>query len=354
MLEMHFLILPCAKISVSGARCARRFGLFCAFVLHCSGYSVGLIGMPVARDWTGGKSLMNRMREWMILVFMMGCTHSIQMGDTDRVGETGAADTGSFTDTSETNEETETDTEETDLPEDPCEGLLVCDDFESGESGKPPDAARWMIVAPDCQGDGVLEIDDSVSHSGSHSVKVTSSGGYCNHIFMTPVADVSGLGPKVYGRFWMRFNQSLDWSHITFLAMEDEREGKDLRMGGQSQVIMWNRESDDATLPELSPTGISMSWAPQVDQWSCIQFYVDEEQGYMETWVDEKRIEGLVLDDEPTPDVDAQWLRKPDWSPHLIDAKFGWEGYGGGFSQVWFDDVALGSVPIGCAIESDG
>jgi hypothetical protein len=133
------------------------------------------------------------------------------------------------------------------------------------------------------------------------------------------------------------------------MAMRDTADGdRDLRMGGQNQILMWNRESDDATLPALSPAGVAMSVEPATDQWLCVEFMVDGPGGLLDTWVDGVAVEGLRVDGTPTPDVDQQWLNKPDWHPSLVDLKLGWEAYAGQALTLWFDDVALGAQRIGC------
>ena len=94
--------------------------------------------------------------------------------------------------------------------------------------------------------------------------------------------------------------------------------GKHLRMGGQAKILMWNRESDDATLPALSPTGIAASLPLPTDRWLCVEFQIDARgpaSASMQTWVDGAEGTGLHLDATPTPDIDEQWLRKAGWRP---------------------------------------
>jgi hypothetical protein len=111
---------------------------------------------------------------------------------------------------------------------------------------------------------------------------------------------------------------------------------------------MWNRESDDATMPALSPAGIALSEPLPTNRWLCVELTVDRAAGTMQTWVDGVALAGLQLDATPTPDVDEQWLRKADWRPALTDFALGWESYGGQALTLWFDDVALDAVRVGC------
>jgi hypothetical protein len=234
----------------------------------------------------------------------------------------------------------------------PCAALALCDDFEAAPVGGKPDATRWTVGAPDLTGTGTLAVDDGQHHSGARAVKVSGQGGYSNHIFFKNASVIGALGPVVWGRFWVRLSDALGDGHVTFLAMTDAADGgKHLRMGGQSKILMWNRESDDATLPALSPTGIAASEPLPTNQWLCVELEIDARgptSASMQTWVDGAEVAGLHLDATPTPDIDEQWLRKPGWRPMPTDFALGWESYGGQAMTLWFDDVALDASRIGC------
>lgn len=230
-----------------------------------------------------------------------------------------------------------------------CADLPLCDDFEGSAPQGPPDPARWTVVSPDCMGQGALAVDDAVAHSGARSLRVDGAGGYCDHVFIANSAALAALGPVVHGRFFIRLGAALGDGHATFATLEDSADGgKDLRMGGQAKILMWNRESDDATLPVLSPAGIAQSLAPAPESWHCVEFRIDGDAGAIQTWVDGAEVPGLHVDADPTPDIDSQWHQKPGWKPALVDFKLGWESYAGQAMTLWFDDVALAAAPIGC------
>ncbi len=233
-----------------------------------------------------------------------------------------------------------------------CADLPLCDGFEGPAAGGPPDPSIWSVVSPNCSGLGTLAIDDQVDYRGGSSLRVDGAGGYCDHIFIAnegAMAAIAGEGSPVYGRFYLRLGAALGSGHVTFLTLRDDADGgKDLRMGGQSEILMWNRESDDATLPALSPAGIALSVQPPVDAWSCVEFMVDGANGSLRTWVDGAEVPGLEVDGEPTMDVDQQWHQKADWKPGLGDFKLGWESYAGQSMTLWFDEVALAGERIGC------
>jgi hypothetical protein len=230
-----------------------------------------------------------------------------------------------------------------------CAGAYICDDFEQDAPGQPP-GAPFAVESPNCSGAGVIATDATQAHSGTRSAKVTGGGGYCDHVFLGASLPPAAGSSTLWARFFVRFASALGTGHVSFLAMHDSSVGKDVRMGGQDAVLMWNRESDDATLPAMSPAGVAQSLSPATAKWTCIELAIDPVARTLRTWVDGAVVAGLVDDGVPTPDVDAQWLQGAgaSWSPHLVDVRFGWESYSGQADTLWFDDVAVGGARIGC------
>lgn len=227
---------------------------------------------------------------------------------------------------------------------DSCQDALLCDDFE----GAILDSARWKIVMPDCMGSSMARLALDTGHSGAHSVQIAAGGNYCDHVFIEPQLELPSSGP-LYGRFYVRLGTALGASHVTFLTLRTTAEDdKGLRLGGQSGVMIWNRASDDATLPELSPTGIAASVAIAANTWTCVEFAIDDATPVLSTWVDGELVPGLQAEGAATPDIDAQWLRKTPWLSHVVSLAWGWESYGGAANMLWFDDIALGTQRIGC------
>lgn len=225
-----------------------------------------------------------------------------------------------------------------------CGNAVFCDGLESQTSTTP--SGSWSVVTPDCSGQGRIEVDTSVAHSGSRSLKVVGAAGYCNHVFAKAAADLSGLS-QVWLRYWVRHTTALPTSHTTFLAMRDAGDGnRDLRMGGQNGALQWNRASDDATLPEQSPNGVALSRPLPTSSWHCVEVQVDR-AGRLATWLDGTAVTGLTADGTPTHDVDGQWYRTA-WAPRPTDLRLGWESYGEGADTLWFDDVAVAGSRLGC------
>lgn len=67
----------------------------------------------------------------------------------------------------------------------------------------------------------------------------------------------------------------------------------------------------------------------------------------MHTSLADQEVAGLHVDKVATRNIDGQWLARRT-PPHPTGLRLEWESYGTGDDTPWFDDVALGSSPIGC------
>lgn len=130
--------------------------------------------------------------------------------------------------------------------------------------------------------------------------------------------------------------------------MPDSAQGakKHLRIGGQSKIMMYNRESDDATLPDLSPQGIATSKALPTGSWQCFEYHIGTD-GTIETWLNNATIAGLTVKSGVSNPNAAQWQRS-SLKPKITGVNFGWESYGGDANTFWYDDIVVSSTRVGC------
>jgi Cellulose binding domain len=227
-----------------------------------------------------------------------------------------------------------------------CVPTAICDGFEA-QTGTTP-SGNWSISTPDCSGTGTATIDRTTAHSGTTALKINGAEGYCNHVFARNTAILGTTSNVWYVRYWVRHTTALPTSHVTAVALSDANDGnKDLRFGGQNGAMQFNRASDDATLPEQSPAGVSLSAPLPVNIWNCVEFKVDGRDGTIATWLNGSSVPGLLEDGVPTHDIDSQWLNKT-WRPALTDLKLGWESYGQGTDTLWYDDVVVSAMRNGC------
>ncbi|CAH0035087.1 unnamed protein product [Clonostachys rhizophaga] len=218
----------------------------------------------------------------------------------------------------------------------------VSDDFESGW-----DETKWPIYAPDCNQGGSVTLDNTVAHSGSSSMKVVGgSGGFCGHIFFGTTAVPTG--GDIYVRAWVKASTALTASHVSFITMTDSGLGanKHLRIGGQSEILMFNRETDDATLPALSPQGIAASKALPTDGFQCLEYHLGTD-GTIETWLNSESIAGLQAGPNANNSNADQW-ESAGYKPAITGIYFGWESYSGDINTFWYDDISIGSSRVGC------
>jgi hypothetical protein len=108
---------------------------------------------------------------------------------------------------------------------------------------------------------------------------------------------------------------------------------------------MYNRQVDDATLPDLSPQGVASSVPLPVSDWECFEYHLGTD-GSIETWLNSAAIPGLTT---------AGNANDNGWSnsaiiPKITGVYFGWESYGGDANTFWYDDVAVASTRVGCAV----
>ena len=256
----------------------------------------------------------------------------------------------------------------------PCAGLTVCDDFEGETLGQPPKTSLWAITAPMCNPQrGTATVDSTHAHSGTQAVKVVNDFGdaggppnYCDHVFFTNVSAFATATPQqVYARFYVYFGEPLSMGHVTFATMTDKNampgNGDQLRLGLNSEVFVWNRESDDAYLPELDMGGIDVqtSVTPMAQSWTCVEVHLDEIAGGIQAWVNGNSVDaglivGLSEDGAVVPNVSTVWVGTDGrgLSPvhHRLRPRMGdvQQGTSGRRDGPMVDDVAIASHPIGC------
>lgn len=130
--------------------------------------------------------------------------------------------------------------------------------------------------------------------------------------------------------------------------MPDSAEGsnENLRIGGQSEILMYNRQSNDATLPDLSPNGIASSVALPTGTWECFEYHLGT-NGTIETWLNGTAIPGLTIKSGVSNPYDDQWESSSIISK-ITGVYFGWESYSGGVNTFWYDDIVVSSSRVGC------
>ncbi|MGH1346419.1 MAG: hypothetical protein ACRBN8_32940 [Nannocystales bacterium] len=230
---------------------------------------------------------------------------------------------------------------------DPCGGAdIVCDDFEDGLD------AIWAYTgAPG----NMPNVDDTVARSGSQSLTFPSTD--TQGAFVYPTRGLPTADNRVFARAYVRFAQPMAQmgGHVSYLVAADApSNGAEMRLGASTNFGSGDVMVDVNLLgsgPEYTQfsngavTGGEPSDAPGVvldaNTWYCIEATFDGANDEFRLSIDGAEISAMHVTD---------WQQGvTGWSPMYSVLKIGGQNYSGALGQVWFDDVAVSSSPIGCA-----
>lgn len=216
-------------------------------------------------------------------------------------------------------------------------GLLFCDDFERDTTvGMPPPSPRWSIARI---GQGTVAVDGTTpAHSGARSVKVNSAGGY-QTFFALSGPPVFPASSPLYLRVYLRLGAPMTGGHNTYFkagaagATSSEHE---TRIGVMNEMLMINQPAGDRGF--LSNQNFwndhKLGAVFAAKTWTCVEVFLDPPRSTIDVWVDGKEV----------PD-----LHRTDWKQDPIGVfQFGFEKYAGPDADIWYDDIAVGTKPIGC------
>lgn len=217
----------------------------------------------------------------------------------------------------------------------PCSaraGLLFCDDFE----GAGPLSAPWSVAL---NGNGTVAIDrETPAHSGSRSIHVHGDGFQSLLVFHDPARLPQASG-AFYVRVFVRVAQPLSSGHNTFLIADTfsaPGAGNAARLGEMNGMLMMTVGGDAHGY--LSNQNYYTDKLPGVVlqplQYACLEMYFDAPKQEIAVQLDGHALADLRVTGLPHESYDA--------------VRFGFEKYAGPVSDLWYDDIAIGSQPIGC------
>ena len=215
-------------------------------------------------------------------------------------------------------------------------GMRACQEFETFAAGPLPSSGIWSAQV---NGEGTVLIDDSTpAHSGRHSLRVHGAGFSTFAVFhdasVLPSAD-----QRFYLRAFVRLAEAMSAGHNTFVIADQfakPGEGNAARIGEMNAMLMMTVGGDShGALSHdnyYSDHMLGVQFAP--NRWTCLELLFDAAHPEIDVWVD-----GVNVPD----------MHKTTWPVDNYDAlRFGFEKYAGPVSDVWYDDVAVGSERIGC------
>ncbi len=198
------------------------------------------------------------------------------------------------------------------------------------------DPAAWQ---PSIQGGNEqgISIDSTQGHDSSSSLHISHTGFHTMASLISPdvIPLPNGAG---YVRVWMKIGGAIPSGHATFIeAGSTMNDDKEVRIGVNLDVIdvnYWPGDWEQRTE--------SLNWTP--DEWHCVEFFLDSTNHEMRVWYDDAEQTSLHVTDwtgmpgnHPTPES--------NWMPSIDSIRFGGELQA---AEIWFDDIAVSSEPIGC------
>lgn len=222
----------------------------------------------------------------------------------------------------------------------PCSapGLLFCDDFESHPLGAAF-GAPWSTVG--VGGSSAITVDDSVpAYSGTHSVLThPDSASFQTLLVYHDPAVLPVASARFYLRAQIRFGAPMSPMHNTFLIADlfsAPGAGMTTRVGEDNQMLMMSVGGDAHTY--LSNQSYYQNMLPGVQfpagSWVCFEWMSDASNGSFDVWINGKEV----------PDMRVTSLTHENYDT----LRFGFEKYAGPVTDIWWDDIAIGTQQIGC------
>jgi hypothetical protein len=221
----------------------------------------------------------------------------------------------------------------------PCTepGLLFCDDFEAATTTTPPAPWSTSII-----GNGTVTVDGvTPAHSGTKSIHVSDDDSdYDTLLVLHDASVLPAPAGRFYVRAFIRLGAAMSAGHNTFVLADlfaSQGQGNDLRLGEDDQMLMYTVMGDahgalsnadyydDGMMPGIQFTPAT---------WTCLEVLLDSKKPEIDVWVDGKEVPDLHHTDFPLDDYD--------------NLRFGFEKYAGPAMDLWYDDIAIGTEPIGC------
>lgn len=215
----------------------------------------------------------------------------------------------------------------------PRPGLHFCDDFEQLPLGVFAARAPWSL---DIGGTGRVTIDGSQSYSGHRSVRVDGSGFKTMLVYRSSV--LPQASERLYVRLFVRLAEPMTQGPNHFLIAERRTSVETLtglRVGEMHGMLSYTVGGVDRVLANADFYENALPGAAlKAKAWSCLELLVDTRKPELAIWLD-----GTELVD----------MHRQDLATEIVESlRFGFENLSGPAAQLWLDDIAISSQPIGC------
>ncbi len=233
----------------------------------------------------------------------------------------------------------------------PCgDADIICDDFEAGAPGDNADAA-WSYTGNPANTPVLTAAKAARGGQSLHFPTADNQG-----VFVYPGSGLPTGDNVVYVRAYVNFAKPFaDMNgHVAFITGAtlpengvEVRLGASKNFGNQQMMLDINFIGDGQEHTQFSNgdyTGGSPGGGDGVqlepDTWYCVEALFNGAQSEFQVWIDGAEIPELHVTD---------WgVGRLDWAPMYNVLKLGAHNYSGSLGEVWYDDVAISSQPIGC------
>jgi hypothetical protein len=214
-------------------------------------------------------------------------------------------------------------------------GLAFCEDFEAFEPGAVAAAGPWSTAL---NGEGTVSIDETQSHSGKRALRVFGSG-FSSFLVYRDAKVLPAATGRFYLRAFIRLTEAMTGGHNTFIIGDmaaSPGSGNAFRLGEMYQMLMYTVTDDShgALANENFHNDQMPGAALEAASWGCLEMLIDSATPELRVWLGGNEIPDLHHTDFPVDPYDA--------------LRFGFEKYAGPESEIFYDDLAIGSQPIGC------
>jgi hypothetical protein len=232
----------------------------------------------------------------------------------------------------------------------PCDapGIIVCDDFESG-------IKNFQLPAQ-----AQVTVDTTRHHSGNSAIKLAGSSAPSNHI-STPPNSIPASN-AFYMRAWVNFEKDLTamGGHVAYIvgSVADDNSGDEVRLGssknlkgnpmidlnwqgpGHAEITQFSNGDVNGVGGGTDTPGTTL----MANRWYCIEAFFNGRDSEFQLWIDNTEITSLHVTDWAGQRTGTQRA----WAPTYRFLKVGAQNYSGDVGTVWYDDVAMGTLRIGC------
>ena len=227
---------------------------------------------------------------------------------------------------------------------------FLTETFESGTNGMQP--AGWDNFIgyvknnpQNPQGDVMAVVDGARAHGGTKSVHF--KGGSSPAMITRPLPANTN---KLYVRAWFYMSRQLGMNpnanHETLIGIRKTtgNANDEVRFGEIKGVIGTNEVPTDNISPKMAQWG--MGPVIPANSWQCIEvaFLADQAQHTLYAWHGGTMVHSITAGDQwQNGAMPANWM-----NGKFVEVILGWHSFSNANADIWMDDLALSTGPIGC------